>query len=483
MYQAAKPFAGRPLAPGLSLAINPLWRKLCGFCLVLTLLGGCASYGVIVNKPKPATPTGPAYNLKTWADFKKEQGNDVTFILSFSGGGTRAAAMAYGVLEELRDTNVVVDGRSRRLLDEVDHISSVSGGSFTAAYYGLNGDGIFDTFEDAFLRRDVEGHMTKSVLNPLHWFGHKDRTQRAIEYYQDILFHNATFADMIRPDRPMIVINASDLAEGFRFSFIQGYFDLLCSDLSTYPVANAVAASSAVPVVLNPVVIENFAGCPDIQWGPHAEQLAKDDAEFAILYDGAHSYSDKVNRKYVHYVDGGITDNIGLRAMTDVMAFSGGPSALLSKLDKKPPRYIVFISVNASTEQDSEMDKSNKQPGILASMNAMTDVQLHRYNAATIDMVKQKLNAWSKAVSTPDNEITPYFVDIGFEEVPQPQLKYFLNKIPTSFSLTNEQVDTLIATARTLLHNDPTFKQFLGKVDGKQPADMPVAIPTEKPDK
>ncbi len=472
MYQLAETYTIQRTTPRLHFGMGPVIWKLCGICLTLALLSGCASYGVIANKPKPAERTGPAYSLKTWAEFKKA--SDISFIISFSGGGTRAAAMAYGVLEELRDTNVVIDGKPRRLLDEVDHISSVSGGSFTAAYYGLNGDGIFDTFEDAFLRRDVEGHMTRSLFNPLHWFGRKGRTQRAIEYYQDILFHNATFADMINPDRPMIVINASDLAKGFRFSFIQGYFDLLCSDLSSYPVANAVAASSAVPVVMNPVVIENFAGCDGMQWPPAAAQLAKDDAEFAILYEGANSYKDKENRKFIHYVDGGITDNMGLRAMTDVMVASGGPSALLSALDRKAPNKIVFVSVNASTEQDSEMDKTAKQPSMLASMNAMTDVQLHRYNAATIDMVQQKLRTWAEKTSTPDNQITPYFINIGFEEVPQPQLKYFLNKIPTSFSLSSEQVDTLIATARELLRNDPTFKEFLGTVSGTQPTEPPA---------
>jgi len=61
------------------------------------------------------------------------------------------------------------------------------------------------------LRRDVEGDLKKSVINLFHCFGRKGRTQRAIEYYQDTLFHNATFADMISPDRPIIVINAVDL--------------------------------------------------------------------------------------------------------------------------------------------------------------------------------------------------------------------------------------------------------------------------------
>ncbi|MSQ98891.1 MAG: hypothetical protein EXR85_06305 [Xanthomonadales bacterium] len=174
MCQLTESFPARATASAPAVGIHTLLQKCCGFFLVLTLLGGCASYGVIVNKPIPAERTGPAYSLNTWAEFSKD--SDITFIVSFSGGGARAAAMAYGVLQELRDTNVIIDGQQKRLLDEIDQISSVSGGSFTAAYYGLNGDGIFNTFEDNFLRRDVEGHLTKSLFNPFHWFGHKGRT-------------------------------------------------------------------------------------------------------------------------------------------------------------------------------------------------------------------------------------------------------------------------------------------------------------------
>ena len=351
--------------------------------------------------------------------------------------------------------------RQERLLDQVTHISSVSGGSFTSAYYGLYGDRIFDDFEDEFLRKDVEGALTKSLFNPFHWFSRKGRTERSAEYYNKILFHDATFADMMQPDRPMIVINASDLSYGVRFSFIQDYFNLLCSDIRDFPVASAVTASSAVPVVFNPIVVENYAGCPEFQPSPLALAMAKNSDELADMLAGLESYNDKSSRKFIHFVDGGITDNMGLRAMSDVVAVSGGPAEMINKMQRKIPSHVVFLSVNASTEKRPDMDLSAKQPSMLASMNAMTDIQLHRYNAATVDRVRNELVTWAAKMSTPEHEVKPYFIEVSFEQVPDPQLKLFLNKVPTSFNLTQEQVDTLIKSAKDLVRADPEFQQLL----------------------
>ena len=436
-----------------------LRSRLLSSCLMLLLVSACSSYGVIHNEPGVDVHAGKPYSLKTWA--QSEKASDFIFILAFSGGGTRAAAMAYGVLEELRDTPVAVDGQQSRLLDHVTHISSVSGGSFASAYYGLYGDRMFEDFENEFLLKDVEGYLTRSLLNPFHWFGRKGRTERSAEYYNKILFHDATFADMMKPGRPMIVINASDLAYGVRFSFIQDYFSLLCSDVRDFPVASAVTASSAVPVVFNPVVLENYGGCREFQPSTHALEQAKHSDELAQMLAGLESYNNKGERKFVHFVDGGITDNMGLRAMTDVVTVSGGPSEMVNKLQRKLPSKVVVISVNASTEKRSDMDKSAKQPSMLASMNAMTDVQLHRYNAATVDEVRNSLETWAAHISTPEHEVKPYFIEVGFSQVAQPQLKLFLNKIPTSFSLTQEQVEKLIASARDLVRDDPEFKKLL----------------------
>ncbi|MEA3275160.1 MAG: patatin-like phospholipase family protein [Pseudomonadota bacterium] len=288
---------------------------------------------MIDNAPQTIPASPETYSIRPGVG--KQGTGDISLILAFSGGGTRAAALAYGVLEELRDTHVVIGGRRQRVLDEVDTISSVSGGSFTSAYYGLYGDQIF---EEVFLKRNVQGQLMRGLLNPLQWFGETGRTEMAVKFYEESVFHGATFADMKREDGPMVLINASDLGYGVRFSFVQEYFNLLCSDISSFPVARAVTASSAVPVLFNPVVVENYPDCkktkPD--WLVAAEKRAAGDPQLAQVVDGLQSYYEKDRRRYAHFVDGGITDNLGLRAIYEVVEVAGGAKAFLRKFDRKP---------------------------------------------------------------------------------------------------------------------------------------------------
>ena len=186
-------------------------------------------------------------------------------VLAFSGGGTRAAAFSYGVLEFLRDTEVVgPKGNKVRLLDAVDVITGVSGGSFTALAYGLYGDKLFAEYEQRFLKRDVQGEIVSRTFSPANWgklsgtaWG---RSELASELYDEILFNNATFGDLNRGKGPFIMASATDISTGSRFVFNQRVFDIICSDLNAVHLSRAAAASSAVPVVLSPVTINNYGG-------------------------------------------------------------------------------------------------------------------------------------------------------------------------------------------------------------------------------
>jgi NTE family protein len=444
--------------------------KLAGLVLVLLVLSGCASQGVIKNVEKPERPSAKPYSFASITD-RTSNGN-IGLILAFSGGGTRAAALSYGVLQELRDSTVVIDGHEHRMLDEIDAISSVSGGSFTSAYYGLNGEGIFDDFEDVFLKRDVQHQLLVTTLNPLHWFSSTGRTERAMKLYEKEIFHDKTFADMQAKDGPAILINASDLGYGLRFSFIQDYFDFLCSDLSSFPVARAVAASSAVPILFNPVVVENHPGCEKemARFEHLLDNQVLGNPELAEVVNGLTTYKDKEQRKYAHFVDGGITDNLGLRAVYEIIEVTGGAQAFMQRYDRKPPRRLIIISVDASTDPLPGMDQSLERPSLEESIGAVSSVQLHLYNAATLNLMDRTLKQWAQELSTPKQTVEPYFITIGFNDIKQPdELEYF-NSVPTTFRLSDEQVDRLIAAGRELLRSNPDFQRLLAGLKGRSVA-------------
>jgi NTE family protein len=78
-----------------------------GVLLLFILTAGCAHYPIndslesltskIEQRSKSANAPGTSEKLHV--------------ILSFSGGGTRAAALSYGVLEELARTELSIDGK------------------------------------------------------------------------------------------------------------------------------------------------------------------------------------------------------------------------------------------------------------------------------------------------------------------------------------------------------------------------------------
>ena len=137
----------------------------------------------------------------------------------FSGGGTRAAAFSYGVLEFLRRTEVTeAQGQKARLLDHIDIITGVSGGSFTALAYGLYGDKLFDDYEQRYLKRDVQGEIIARTFSPRNWgnlwslgWG---RSELAAQLYDEILFHGATFGDLNRGRGPLITFTNRMKAAG-----------------------------------------------------------------------------------------------------------------------------------------------------------------------------------------------------------------------------------------------------------------------------
>ncbi len=444
---------------------------LLSLCLLFFTLSGCSSYGVVHNQKQEKKGLNHTketeYSITT--KLKSRPRGNITLALAFSGGGTRAAAFAYGVLQELEQTSIPHQNKHARLIDEIDLISAVSGGSFIAAYYGLHGKKTFTKFKKAMLQQNIEDTIISGILSPFSWFLTTGRTEIAVQIYNNILFKNATFKDLNHPDRPLILINASDLGNGVRFSFVQEYFNLICSDINNYPIARAVAASAAVPVVFNPVIIQNFQPCNNQaqQKLQQATQYAQKNSELKQVADGLNDYLN-TTYPYLHLVDGGITDNLGLRAIYEAVELSGGATHFAHRIGKPPAKWLAVISVDASTQSSPEFRLSNKVPSIKESIDAMTDIQIHRYNASTLNLFSNALTKWSIELSTPQHQVTPFFIQLNFNQFRTPEQRIEFNQIPTSLSLSEPEITKLIHAGRSLLKSNPVFQDLLQQLHSEK---------------
>jgi NTE family protein len=440
-----------------------------GVCLLLALGTACSTTYKTENEAITQIDESSGYRR---FDQQHAVGRgDTTVLLAFSGGGTRAAALSYGVMQELRDTLVETDGKWTRLLDEVDTISSVSGGSFTSAYYGLYGDKIFDSYEDDFLRRDVQKTLIRGLLNPVNWFKGIftafDRKEMAVEYYDQTIFKGATFADFKTDSGPFIEINATDLATGLRFTFNQERFDLICTDLSSYSVSRAVTASSAVPVAFPTVVLKNHADQCDISESSTWQMLENatvEGAAQASLKEGLESYRDIERRKFIHLVDGGISDNLGLRAALDRIE-SLGEEKFVNEFEPRL-KNVVFVLVNASVDSGSTMELTAKNPSASATMGAFTSAQIDRYSQETLDNFRESLEDINGRFRANGLATRAYFVNVNFDQVKNESINSMLNDLPTSLELEDDEVDQLIIAGRLILRQDPSYLQFMGRNNG-----------------
>jgi NTE family protein len=385
-------------------------------------------------------------------------------------------------MEILRDTVIRLNGEDKRLLDEVDCISSVSGGSFTAAYYGLFRERLFDDFRARFLEENIQGTLTSQLFNPVNWVRlaspYFSRIDLAAEVYDREIFNGATFDILQKSGRPFIILNATNLGADRRFDFTQEHFDAIGSRLDSYKVSRAVAASSAFPYLLTPISLKNYPladGYTPPWWYKGA--LTPEDWT-TERYNAAKSlgvYQDKAN-SYIHLMDGGLSDNIGARAILD--AFDRG--FIRTRINQGAIQKLVLIVVNARTQSKDRLSGNESPPGFFTVAEKTATVAMDNYSYDSVTKLRNELYA---RVQTQKNDaacasllaahcpnapkpfafavdIDPYVIEINFEaagQIPGEDPRYYLD-LPTSFKLSEEQVAKLIAVGPKLLKTAPQYQ-------------------------
>ena len=461
----------------LIVASLPSTPVVCALLCAILLATGCAKR--YVNEPLDDLDTQAGYRAENY--FNKGNSEKLLVFMSFSGGGTRAASLSYGVLEELARTEIAIDGRRVRLLDEIDIISSVSGGSFTSAYFGLVGDRIFDDFEEKFLKRNVQGKLTGKMFSPWVWpklwSPNYNRDDMAADLYDKLLFEGKTFADLPAGHPPFIIIIASDVTLGTRWQFTQSQFDLICSELDEFPIARAVTASSAVPGAFGTIALRNHAekcGNTTPDWVDRV--LANPDATSRMVNDASEIklYAEP-KRKYVHLVDGGITDNIGVRSVLDLMLKQrvlGLPAVheTISKVE-----HVLLIVVDAHVEKDPGFSLKD-HIGFFKLLGSAVNIPMSRYSFESVELFQETMARRAQEITaaravlarqtgTEPAPFSVYPVYLQFNHLPDQEDSDFFKTMPTSFRLKPEWVDRLRGMAAENLARDKDYGRMLQGLD------------------
>ncbi|MDR3372063.1 patatin-like phospholipase family protein [Rhodoferax sp.] len=441
-------------------------------CAVL-MLDGCSSVRPWQNLPMRPTVD----RVAAMQDAPEANDRSMLMLVSMSGGGARAAAFGYGVLDALRQTQVHWQGHDTSLLDEIDVISGVSGGSIMAAYFAAFGKDSFPAFEQQFLRKKFQDNLISNAFKPGNlydltspWFGRSNLLERRL----DELFKGKTFGDLKdRPGQPRLLVSATDLTLGTSFEFSWRQFSLICSDLDSVPLSFAVAASSAVPMVLSPMTLKNFSDeCPQ---SVALTPTGANDYRVRLLRDSQRSYLDANARPYIHLVDGGLADNLGLRGLMDRSQADGSIRDSVRNVSSAKIQKLVIIAINAERDPSERIDTSDKVPSTAQVIDALLFGTGARATQETLALLNDTAQAWRRELRramsgggndpfAPDAQI--HVINVNLRDAPDDVGRRYLLQIPTAFSIAPAEVSSLIDAGRSILLASPEFNALVKSMGG-----------------
>jgi predicted acylesterase/phospholipase RssA len=395
--------------------------------------------------PRAATPTTQETEISALpgSHASLPADHDGYFVgLCLSGGGSRSANFSAACMFELERLG---------LLQKVDYISSVSGGSLAAAYYCVNDrDWNPANAQKKLTHPFATDLFVQTLALPWNWvaltFTDLDRSDLLANSFRDVLYsrdgRELRYSDL-RPDRPRLLINATDLQSGRRFVFCNESFDDLNSDLSRYPLAYAVAASAAVPVILHPVTLRDYS------------------TRF---------------KQYRHMIDGGVSDNLGLQTLTETYA----AQILTARRENRPDPYpngAVIIIVDAHTQFDARLsDKGDV--GLIESLTSAigltSTMLLNRVSSATLSdiIVRSSPDAMTAREIRDDirtlndsgflrmrdrtgHDVTVVYIALAqvndLHDVPFESFRESINSIATYFNISEQEAYRLYEAASLLM--------------------------------
>lgn len=438
--------------------------------ILLMASSACASAPAIpVNQPLVAAPAAPRT-----ADLGLDGD---ALVLALSGGGARAAAFSYGALLALRDMPAAQGGR---MIDRVALVTAVSGGAITAAWFGLRGPDGLDGFRAAALDRDWAGKLNP-VWAPTSWIntlaGGMNGPGKLSAWLDANVFKGARMRDL--GAGPRVLINATEIYHAVPFVFAAPWFNAICGDLGGVRVADAVAASMAVPLAFRPVVAATRAADCPVALPAWVDEAARDRSGSLVLRKTAQafeSYRAADGVKLLSLGDGGVYDNFGLSGFVTLRAASGEPFGPFSARDAVKVRRLTVLVVNAEMSPSGDYTMGDAGPSGLDVFGAWIDDSIDAAKRNAYDAFAGQLRDWERDVvawrcALPPDEAARLGAGPGwdcrdvhvaidtveFADLPKDRFD-LLSRAPTRVSLPPDLIDALIAGGKQAMRENASIR-------------------------
>ena len=177
----------------------------------------------------------------------------------------------------------------------------------------------------------------------------------------------------------------------------------------------------------------------------------------------ARSYVDG-RRHFIHLLDGGISDNLGLRGALD-RAMAREQSFRIPSASSEIPRRIAVIGVDANTDRDYGLDSKEHSLGLGALLWSVGQPTVSHYSFETIELFPEVMaNLSRERTSSGDSQplpITTYVIELQFNQLANESDRRFFNSVPTSLQLPSKTVDRLRLLAARQLADNVEFRRLV----------------------
>jgi len=246
-----------------------------------------------------------------------------------------------------------------------------------------------------------------------------------------------------------------------------------------------------VPMALSPVTLNNYGGNCGYRYPPWVADILAIEPHLRPAgrsfqrYEAMAEFRDSGNHPYIHLVDGGVSDNIGVRGVLDALEQFMISADFREQQGFVAIHNIVLLVVNAHSAHEKNWEKSASPPGAIKQMVRATGVPIERYSFETVELMKDRaeVSEWRRRMQVAEAQlagasreeaealfprINMHVLEVGFDKVRDPADRDFFMRLPTSFALEDDEVDRLRAVAGELLNQSPIYQQVLTELGARR---------------